>query len=96
MAGLLGERYVVITSDSHVGAPLNIYRQYLEKEFLEEFDAWRDTFVMPFPEFPEFHDPTSRAYKQNYDVGIRTKDLETEGVVGEIDFPNTIPPFFRR
>jgi hypothetical protein len=32
---------------------------------------------------------------KNWDDAERMGDMETEGVVGEIVFPNTVPPFFR-
>src|SRR5262245_33937890 len=89
-----GDRYVVITADTHVGAEMDTYRDYLEREFLEDYDEWAKSFVYPF-EIADVHGgPGSEAYKKNYDLEVRRRDREAEGVVGEVAFPNTIPPFF--
>jgi len=83
-----GERYVVISADCHAGAGIDTYRQYLEQEYQDDFDAWRAGYRNPFQDLKG--DRGSR----NWDTERRTADLEADGVVGEVVFPNTVPPFF--
>jgi predicted TIM-barrel fold metal-dependent hydrolase len=86
-----GDRYVVISSDCHGGAPMDTYRQYLDSTLVDDFDAWRKSFVV---EFEDLKDTGSEEYQRNHVSAVRQKDLEGDGVVGEVIFPNTIPPFF--
>jgi predicted TIM-barrel fold metal-dependent hydrolase len=85
--------YVVISSDCHAGGSMDLYREYLEPAFVDDFDAWRADYVV---EFADLKDPTTEDYRRNHDGAIRQRDLEAEGVAGEVLFPNTIPPFFAR
>src|SRR5262245_61496663 len=87
------ERYVVVSADCHAGASFDLYRDYLEAGFLEQYDAWRASYRV---EFEDLKDPTTEAYRRNHDGALRQRDLEAEGVVAEVLFPNTIPPFFAR
>ncbi len=82
------DRYVVISSDSHAGADLRDYREYLPKKWHEEFDAWADTYVSPFDDL--IHATAHR----NWDSDFRKAENDADGVAGELLFPNTIPPFF--
>ena len=86
-----GDRYLVISADCHAGAPLDTYREYLDPVLRDEFDAWRKDFVNPFA---DLMDTGSRDYLRNCDSGIRQTDLEGDGIVGEVLFPNTVPPFY--
>src|SRR5262245_52171246 len=88
MAKLAGDRYIVISSDCHAGAPMLDYREYLERKWHEEFDAWASAYENPFD------DLRSPAAYRNWDSERRTRELEDDGVVGEVIFPNTVPPFF--
>jgi predicted TIM-barrel fold metal-dependent hydrolase len=88
---LAGDRYVVISSDCHAGASVDGYREYLDAEYVDEFGPWKESFVNPFGDLV---DTESRDYLRNYDFAIRQHDLEADGIVGEVVFPNTIPPFF--
>jgi len=85
------DRYVVISSDCHAGAPMDTYREYLDPSFRQEYDEWKATFENPFA---DLGDTESRDYRRNFDHTIRQADLEHDGIVGEVIFPNTIPPFF--
>ncbi|HEX7096391.1 MAG TPA: amidohydrolase family protein [Acidimicrobiales bacterium] len=82
------ERYTIISADCHAGGSHAQYREYLEKKYLDEFDAWRAKYRNPFRDLQE--DGRSR----NWDDERRTNDLNAEGVAGEVVFPNTVPPFF--
>ena len=82
------ERYTVISSDCHAGAGLLAYKPYLERRFHEQFDDWAATFENPFTDLV-----TTDAVR-NWDSDRRLVELEEEGIVGEVVFPNTVPPFF--
>jgi predicted TIM-barrel fold metal-dependent hydrolase len=81
-------RYTVISADGHAGGTISEYRPYLPSRLHDEFDAWLGTFVNPYDDLEG--DEGGR----NWDSARRLKELEADGVVGEVIFPNTIPPFF--
>ena len=39
------DRYVVISSDTHAGAELREYKEYLNADWHERFDAWADSYA---------------------------------------------------
>jgi len=39
-----GDRYVVISADTHAGADLYDYKPYLPSRLHDEFDAWAATY----------------------------------------------------
>jgi len=88
MTTLADDRYIVISSDGHAGAQVHEYRDYLESKYHDDFDAWKATFVNPFEDLR-----ADFAYR-NWDSAARLRELEDDGVVAEVLFPNTIPPFF--
>ena len=88
MAGA-SDPYVLISADTHAGASVEGYKPYLDAEHRALFDAWRGSYRNP-----QQRHIGSKKHK-NWDDGERMRDLEGEGVVGEIIFPNTVPPFFR-
>ena len=85
------DRYIVVSSDCHGGAPLDGYRHYLEASYLDEFDQWAEQFENPYS---DLNDTESRDYRRNFDSAVRQEDLEGDGIVGEVIFPNTTPPFY--
>jgi predicted TIM-barrel fold metal-dependent hydrolase len=82
------DRYLVISADCHGGGDLLDYRPYLAKRWHDDFDAWASTYEIPYDDLkgPD-------AYR-NWDSAARLSDLEADGVVAEVIFPNTVPPFF--
>ena len=64
------------------------YRDYLEHRYLDEFDVWAKSYVNPYADLRG-----ETAYR-NWDSAARLRELEDDGVVAEVLFPNTIPPFF--
>jgi predicted TIM-barrel fold metal-dependent hydrolase len=92
------DHYVVISADGHAGADLCGYRPYLQKKWLEEFDAWSSTYVDGWAD--DTADPdikvgvSSHDSTINWDSDKRQAALESEGIVAEVLFPNTSPPFF--
>ncbi|MEZ4331831.1 MAG: amidohydrolase family protein [Myxococcota bacterium] len=82
--------YVVITADTHAGASIDTYRDYLDPEWREAFDAWRGSYANPAKK----HVGSKKA--KNWDADLRRRELFEDGVVGEVIFPNTVPPFYDR
>ena len=81
--------YTVITADAHAGASIATYRDYLDQKHQKLFDDWRGTYKNP-----QKKHIGSKKHK-NWDDTERISDMDSEGVAGEIIFPNTVPPFFR-
>lgn len=83
------DRYVVISADTHAGGSHAQYREYLDPQYRDDFDAWRGKYRNPFK---DLKDTDLRI--RNWDSERRNADQEADGVVGEVIFPNTVPPFF--
>jgi len=82
------ERYTIISADCHAGGSHAQYREYLDPAFHEDFDAWRGKYKNPFKDLGD-----QRRYR-NWDNEMRNSQQEADGIVGEVVFPNTVPPFF--
>jgi predicted TIM-barrel fold metal-dependent hydrolase len=82
------DRYLLISADCHAGGSHEQYREYLDAAYRDEFDAWRGRYSNPF------RDLQADGRNRNWDHDRRTRELEADGVVGEVLFPNTVPPFF--
>ncbi len=83
------DRYTIISADTHAGGSHAQYREYLDPAYVEEFDAWRERYRNPYK---DLKDTDLRI--RNWDSERRWRDEESDGVVAEVLFPNTIPPFF--
>ena len=82
------EHYTVISADCHAGASHAQYREYLDPAWRDEFDAWRNKYSNPF------RDLQGDGRTRNWDGARRIADQDAEGVIAEVIFPNTVPPFF--
>ncbi len=82
-------RYTIISADTHAGANHETYRGYLDSEFLDDFDAWRGQYKNPWK---DLRDTDLRV--RNWDDERRDRDQLSDGVVAEVIFPNTVPPFY--
>ena len=82
--------YILITADTHAGGSHAQYREYLDPQYRERFDEWRGGYRNPAQE----HYGSKKM--RNWDLEIRTRDQNSQGVVGEVVFPNTVPPFYRK
>jgi len=82
------DRYAVISSDCHGGAELHEYRDYLPTQYHDGFDAWAEEYAIPFE---DLRGPDA---DQNWDSDRRLREMDDQGVAGEVIYPNTIPPFF--
>src|SRR5215469_11653068 len=83
-----GGHYTIITADSHAGGSHSAYREYLDPRYLDDFDAWRGKYRNPFKDLGDHR------RLRNWDNDMRNSQQEADGVVGEVIFPNTVPPFF--
>ena len=81
-------RYIVISADCHGGGQLLEYRDYLERRYHDEFDAWATVYGIPF------EDLRGEDASRNWDHDQRLAELESDGIVAEVIFPNTVPPFY--
>jgi len=82
------DHYTIISSDTHAGGSHEQYRGYLEARYLDEFDAWRNRYKNPF------RDLQAAGRERNWDDEQRATEEFADGIVGEVIFPNTVPPFF--
>ncbi|HEX5266078.1 MAG TPA: amidohydrolase, partial [Acidimicrobiales bacterium] len=80
--------YTIVTADSHAGGSHAAYREYLDPAYLEEFDAWRGRYKNPFKDLGD------NRRLRNWDNEMRNGQQLEDGIVGEVIFPNTVPPFF--
>ncbi|HUC04744.1 MAG TPA: amidohydrolase family protein [Acidimicrobiales bacterium] len=81
-------RYSVISADGHAGGDVGDYRAYLAGRWHDEFDAWAATYVNPYADLI-----APIAYR-SWDSARRLEETESNGIVAEVLFPNTVPPFF--
>ena len=80
--------YITITADTHAGASIQGYRDYLDPSERSDFDDWRSAYASPSKKH------LGGKKTKNWDSAERRRDLESDGVVGEVIFPNTVPPFY--
>ncbi len=83
--------YIIITADTHAGASVQAYRDYLDPQYRDDFDAWRSS---SYKSPAEKH--VSKKKSKNWDSAERLEDLQNDGVVGEVIYPNTVPPFYAK
>src|SRR5258708_996281 len=88
MAEATSEHYTIISADCHAGGSHAMYREYLDPAYRDDFDAWRNKYKNPF------RDLQDGGRVRNWDDDRRISDLEADGIVAEVVFPNTVPPFF--
>ena len=89
MATATTDHYTIISADTHAGANHETYREFLDPKYVADFDAWREKYKNPWK---DLRDTSLRV--RNWDDERRNADQEADGVVGEVIFPNTVPPFF--
>jgi predicted TIM-barrel fold metal-dependent hydrolase len=82
------DRYTIVSADGHAGGDIQDYKPYLASKFHDEFDAWAATYVNPFADLL-----AATAYR-SWDSERRLKETESDGIVAEVLYPNTVPPFF--
>ncbi len=82
------DHYILISADCHAGGNHEQYREYLDPQWRDAFDEWRGDYRNPFSDLGD------ERKLRNWDDELRTRQQEADGVVGEVVFPNTVPPFF--
>ena len=98
--------HVVISADTHCGAALWDYKEYLEKRYHEDFDDWARSIEEGQRRTAEVFKDAERSPlnvgvdgdpavdgNRNYDSARRLREQEADGVVAAVLFPNTQPPF---
>jgi predicted TIM-barrel fold metal-dependent hydrolase len=100
------EHHIVISADSHCGAALWDYKPYLEAKYHEAFDEWARHIEADERKVDEMFagkdlstrnvgiggDPVLDA-DRNYSSERRLREMEEDGVIAAVLFPNTQPPF---
>jgi predicted TIM-barrel fold metal-dependent hydrolase len=81
--------YTIISADTHAGGSHEQYREYLDPEWRDEFDAWRAQYKNPWKDLRN-----TDLRVRNWDDERRDADQLGDGVVAEVLFPNTVPPFY--
>jgi predicted TIM-barrel fold metal-dependent hydrolase len=83
-------RTAIISVDGHVKASRDTYRDYVERRHLDAFDDWvRVAGAWGGRDAGNIH--PDRGDESQWDLDLRFRDLETQGVVAEVLFPNGIP-----
>jgi predicted TIM-barrel fold metal-dependent hydrolase len=82
------EHYAIISADCHAGGSHAAYREYLDPKYHDDFDAWRGKYKNPYKDLGD------NRRLRNWDNEMRNSQKEEDGVVAEVVFPNTVPPFF--
>lgn len=82
------DRYVLISADCHAGGNMEMYSAHLDPAYADAFEHWRGAYKNPF------RDLQGGGRTRNWDSDRRIAELEADGVVAEVVFPNTVPPFF--
>ncbi|HEX3898069.1 MAG TPA: amidohydrolase family protein [Mycobacteriales bacterium] len=82
------ERYLVISADCHGGGNITDYKPFLASKWHDDFDSWAATYEIPY------EDMKGPEGERNWDSDLRLNDLEADGIVAEVIYPNTVPPFF--
>ncbi|MGH9212060.1 MAG: amidohydrolase family protein [Acidimicrobiales bacterium] len=82
------DRYTIISADCHAGGSHAAYREYLDPRYHDDFDRWRGKYKNPYKDLGD------KRRLRNWDNEMRNSQQESDGVVAEVVFPNTVPPFF--
>ena len=95
------DRYLLITADTHAGADPVGFGPYLETKWQDDFQGWLKQAqdlakvmrqVMGDRSIGVDGDPDVDG-NRNWDSARRLRETEADGVVAEVIFPNTSPPF---
>src|SRR3984885_16215402 len=95
---MVSENYLIISSDTHAGLPDAQYKEYLEPQYRKAFDAvLEQRAALPAPmnaqveelEFvKDWYDENEEGLRGGWDAARRDAELEADGVVGEVIFPD--------
>jgi predicted TIM-barrel fold metal-dependent hydrolase len=90
------DRYVVISADGHAGLPNEGYREYLEARFHAAFDEWlaeraahrEQALAFNYEYIMGWESANAEGLRGAYDPAVRDKELDADGVVAEVIFPD--------
>ncbi len=92
------DNYLVISADCHAGLPNAEYREWLDPEYRDTFDlalaerrrmaelATQGFLNQDFAD--EWHAENEEGLRGGWDAGRRDKELDADGVAGEVIFPD--------
>src|SRR3954463_702796 len=86
--GAATDNYVVVSADCHGGGSFGGDKPVLASKYHDDFDAWAADFDNPYD------DNEGVDADRNWSSERRLEEMEADGVVAEVIFPNTGPPFF--
>ena len=94
----LDDHYILISSDTHAGGSVRGYKPYLESKWHDDFDVWADAVEARFMAMGgggkiAVGSDAADDMNRNWDSDRRLKEMHEDGVVAEVIFPNTQPPF---
>src|SRR5687768_12826026 len=93
-------RFIVVSGDSHAGAPNDVYREYLDPEFRDAFDEGlakaaelRSLFGARGGDHDDFvnewmEETGDGGELASWDPHARDKELDRDGVACEVIFPD--------
>jgi predicted TIM-barrel fold metal-dependent hydrolase len=89
-------RYVIVSADCHAGLPTLDYREYLDPTYRNAYDSWyaegqalRKQMASANPEFlQKWEEENEEGLRGGWDAERRDKELDADGVAGEVLFPN--------
>jgi len=93
----MSDKYLVISADCHAGLPNEQYREWLDPELREPFDAFmveREKAIeaagsMMDEDFAEeWQRENEEGLRGGWDAARRDKELDADGVAGEVIFPD--------
>jgi predicted TIM-barrel fold metal-dependent hydrolase len=78
----------IISTDGHAKASRAGYREYVSARHLEAYDAWATSMR----DLPESANKSPQLPEESqWDSDLRLADLDSQGVIGEVLFPNGLP-----
>ncbi len=102
----MSAHHIVISADTHCGADLWDYKPYLETKYHDDFDEWARHMEAAQVAQAKMFEGMARSPRnvgidgdpevdgdRNWSMERRLREQEADGVVAEVLFPNTQPPF---
>lgn len=88
--------YIIISADTHAELPTERYREYVDPEYREDFETYlaEKTAAAQAGGFideefaQEWFSEHGEGIAGGWDVALRDKELDGDGVVGEVIFPD--------
>src|SRR3954454_2953693 len=90
------EPYLIISADTHAELPTEKYWEYIDPEFREDFEQWlrekeaaaQAGGVMDEEFAEQWFNENGEGIAGGWDLARRDKELDNDGVVGEVIFPD--------